>query len=296
MLEFRPKNWDERCLMKRITSLVVIAVLSAFSAAVSAVPAMAQAAQLPGDISLDEAGARNYQNELAHAASRDVAKPTPRLADGRVDFGGTGVWAAIWVLDWADKRWVDKSIDVPFTPWGLAKFKERRANLSKDDPEAYCLPPGVPRYAGTPYPFQFIQLPDRVVILYEGGGHTFRTIFMDGRKHTPADQLNPTWMGESIGYWEGNDTLVVDTIGFNGKTWLDYVGHPASEKLHVIEKYRRPDFNTLSFEATIDDSVAYIRRWTTGYRIYFRPGWELLEYVCVENNKDLIHLNTSEPK
>jgi hypothetical protein len=198
-------------------------------------------------------------------------------------------------LDWADKRWVDRAVDVPFTPWGLAKFNERRANLSKDDPESYCLPPGVPRYNGTPYPFQILQLPDRVVILYEQS-HMYRVIFMYGRKHTPEDQLNPTWLGESIGYWEGNDTLVVDTIGFNGRTWLDYVGHPTTEKLHVIERYRRPDFNTLSYEATIEDPIAYTKPWTTSLRIYFRPRWDLLEYVCLENNKDLIHLNTTEPK
>ena len=281
--------------MKRIFSLVVIAALSTAAVAVSATSAQAQTAQRAAGSAIDEAGAAKYQEELAHPASREPAKPTPRLADGKVDFGGKGVWAAIWVLDWADKRWVDKAVDVPFTPWGRAKFNERRASLSKDDPESYCLPPGVPRYTGTPFPFQILQLPDRVVILYEQS-HMYRTIFMDGRKHTPADQLNPTWLGESIGHWEGNDTLVVDTIGFNGRTWLDYVGHPTSEKLHVIERYRRPDFNTLSYEATIEDSVAYTKPWTTSLRIYFRPGWDLMEYVCLENNKDLIHLNTTEPK
>ena len=186
-------------------------------------------------------------------AAAAAAQPTPRLADGKVDFGGKGVWAPIWVLDWANPKYVDKAVEIPFTPAALAKFQERRANNSKDDPEGYCLPPGVPRYTGTPYPFQLIQLPDRVVILYEGASHMYRTVFMDGRKHTAEEKLNPTWLGESIGWWEGNDTLVVDSVGFNGRTWLDYVGHPATEKLHVIEKFRRPDFNTLSYEATIDD-------------------------------------------
>jgi hypothetical protein len=220
--------------------------------------------------------------------------PTLRLPDGKVDFGGKGVWAPIWVHDWADKQWVDKSIDVPFTPAGLALFQERRANESKDDPEGYCLPPGVPRYTGTPYPFQIIQLPDRIVILYEGASHMYRTVFMDGRKH--SSDLNPTWLGESIGWWEGNDTLVVDTIGFNGKTWLDYVGHPASEALHVVEKYRRPDSLTLVYEATIEDPKFYTKPWTTSFKVRFRPGWDLLEYVCLENNKDLVHLGTKEPK
>ena len=224
------------------------------------------------------------------------ARPTPHLSDGKVDFGGIGVWAPIWVLDWADAKWVDKKVDVPFTAWGLKAYKERRANESKDDPEGYCLPPGVPRYTGTPYPFQMIQLPDRMVILYEGASHMYRVVFMDGRKHTPSEKLNPTWLGESIGYWEGNDTLVVDSVGFNGRSWLDYVGHPSSKDLHVIEKFRRPDFNTLAYEATIEDKQAYTKPWTTSFKISYRPGWELLEYVCNENNRDLMHLGTSEPK
>jgi hypothetical protein len=183
---------------------------------------------------------------------------------------------------------------VPFTPEALKLYQERRANNSKDDPEGYCLPPGVPRYTGTPYPFQMIQLPDRMVILYEGASHMYRVIYMDGRKH--SEDPNPTWLGESIGHWEGNDTLVVDTIGFNGRTWLDYVGHPTSDKLHVIEKFRRPTFDTLEYEATIDDPEMYTHPWTTNFRVKFRPGWELQEYVCLENNKDLQHLGTSGPK
>jgi hypothetical protein len=226
----------------------------------------------------------------------DKAKPTPRLPDGKTDFGGKGVWAPIWVLDWADAKYTDKSQDVPFTPAGEKLFKERRGTESKDDPEGYCLPPGVPRYTGTPYPFQMIQLPDRVVILYEGASHMYRVVFTDGRKHTPEKDLNPTWMGESIGHWEGNDTLVVDTVGFNGRTWLDYVGHPASEKLHVVERYTRPDLLTLHYEATIEDPEYYSKPWTTAFYVKFRPGWEIQEYVCLENNKDLTHLGTTQPK
>lgn len=241
---------------------------------------------------------------VAWAASISICAPpataqanvqqAPRLPDGRIDLGGKGVWAPIWVLDWSDPKYVERAVDVPFTPWGLERFKERRANLSKDDPEGYCLPPGVPRYTGTPYPFQIIQLTDRVVILYEGASHMYRTIFMDGRKH--SKDPNPTWLGESVGWWEGNDTLVVDTIGFNGRTWLDYVGHPATDALHVVEKYRRPDYLTLVYEAMIEDAKAYTKPWTTSFKVRFQPGWDLQEYVCLENNKDLQHLGTTEPK
>jgi len=274
--------WDH-CDAHRVTSKLpeVKQLMTAFAIAVAMLTLSAASAQA-------QSGRR--------PDSKEPSKPTPRLPDGKVDFGGKGVWAPIWVLDWANPKWVDKAVEVPFQPSALATFNERRANLSKDDPEAFCLPPGVPRYTGTPYPFQMIQLPDRLVILYEGASHMYRTVFMDGRKHTPEEKMNPTWMGESIGSWEGNDTLVVDTVGFNGRTWLDYVGHPATEKLHVIEKYRRPDFNTLTYEATIDDPGAYTKPWTTSFKIPFRPGWDLLEYVCLENNKDLIHLGTTEPK
>jgi hypothetical protein len=222
------------------------------------------------------------------------AGPTPRLPNGKVDFGGNGVWAPIWVQDWADTKYVDKAVDIPFTQWGLQVFNERRATLSKDDPEGYCLPPGVPRYTGTPYPFKIIQLPDSVVILHEGASHMYRTVFMDGRKH--SEDPDPTWLGESIGSWEGNDTLVVDTIGFNGKTWLDYVGHPASEQLHVVERFRRPDSLTLDYSTTIEDPKAYTKPWTSSFKVKFKPGWDLLEYVCLENNKDLLHLGTTQPK
>jgi hypothetical protein len=228
--------------------------------------------------------------------SKATAKPAPRLPDGKVDLGGKGVWAPIWVHDWADTQYVEKAIDVPFTPAALKLFNERKATLSRDDPEGFCLPPGVPRYTGTPYPFQILQMPDRVVILYEGASHMYRQIFMDGRKHTAPDKLNPSWMGESIGHYDANDTLVVDTIGFNGRTWLDYVGHPASEDLHVIERFSRPDSLTLAYEATIEDKQMYTKPWTTKFYVKFRPNWDLLEYVCLENNKDLTHIGATTPK
>ena len=115
----------------------------------------------------------------APAQRQDCAPP--RLPDGKVDLGGKGVWAPIWVLDWADKKYVEEKIDVPYTPAGLELYKERQASQSKDDPEGYCLPAGVPRYTGTPYPFQLIQLPDRVVILYEGASHMYRVVLLNAK-------------------------------------------------------------------------------------------------------------------
>lgn len=239
------------------------------------------------------ARAQSVAAKPAPASDQPAVQPAPRLADGKVDLGGKGVWAPIWVLDWADKKYVEEKIDVPFTPAGLELYKERQATQSRDDPEGYCLPAGVPRYTGTPYPFQLIQLPDRVVILYEGASHMYRVVLLNA-KHS-ADP-NPTWLGESIGWYEGNDTLVVDTIGFNGRTWLDYVGHPASDQLHVVERFSRPNNMSLHYEATIEDPKNYTKPWTTRFNVKWKPGWEIQEYVCLENNKDLLHMGTKQPK
>ena len=214
-----------------------------------------------------------------------IGMNSPRLADGKVDFGGKGVWAPIWVQDWADTRYVDKAIDVPFTPAGLALFKERRANLSKDDPEGYCLPAGVPRIS--PFPYKLIQTPTELVFLDEGNIHSYREIYMDGRGH-PKDP-DSLWMGHSIGKWEG-DTLVIDSVGFNDKTWLTGQGVPHSDALHVIEKLTRPSLGTLQIEVTIDDPKAFTALYTYQRTHTLMPGADLLEYVCNEFNVDKDHL------
>ncbi len=160
-----------------------------------------------------------------------------------------------------------------------------KARQSKDDPEANCLPTGVPRIA--PYPWRIVQTPTHVFFLFEANIHSYRQIFMDGRKH-PVDP-DPTWYGHSIGHWEG-DTLVVDTIGFNDKFWFDFRGHPHTEKLHTVERYRRKDHDTLINEVTIDDPGAYARPFKVTFTALLRPGEELMEYICQENNQDVAHL------
>jgi len=219
--------------------------------------------------------------------------PTPRLADGYPDLGNEkGAWnprviANIAGLGTPSRSPVEKMVDVPFQPWAKTLYEQRRENLSKDDPEGHCLPPGVPRIMATPFPFQILQLPGRVVFVFEGGAHIWRVIYTDGRKH--SKDPNPSYMGESVGHWDG-DTLVVDAIGFNDRTWLDQDGHPHTESLHVIERYTRTDENTLHYEATIDDPKAYTKPWTTSYTIPWVAGMELYEYICQENNKDLPHM------
>ncbi len=124
------------------------------------------------------------------------------------------------------------------------------------------------------------------MILYEAI-RNFREIFTDGRP-LPADP-NPTWMGYSVGHWDG-DTLVVESSGFNDRTWIDTGGHPHSEALRVTERFLRRDFGHITLQTTIDDPKAYTKPWTVSYDLRLLPDTELLEYVCTENNKDMQHI------
>lgn len=166
----------------------------------------------------------------------------------------------------------------PLKPWGEAKFKA--ANPETNDPNLACLPTGVPRLMFVPLPMEIFQLPTRVVIVHEGID-PIRQIYLN-RQH-PKD-LDPTYGGDSIGKWEG-DTLVIDAIGFNDKTWLDAAGLPHSESMHVTERIHRMNHDTLVDDVTIDDPVAYTKPFTAQQVYKLRPGWEIQEYVCTENNK-----------
>jgi hypothetical protein len=181
--------------------------------------------------------------------------------------------------------------DVPFMPWSRAVYDYNSRNASKYDPEGYCLPPGGPRMMATPYPMEIIQQPEhkRILMIFEGATHIWREIYMDGRAHPQGDALNPTYLGHSVGRWEG-DTLVVDIVGFNENSWLDFYGHPHTDLLHVVERFSRPTKNVLHYEATIDDPGAYTRPWTVAWDIPWRGDGELQEYICQENNKYLQNL------
>ena len=180
---------------------------------------------------------------------------------------------------------------IPWMPWSAALYDYNSGNTSKYDPEGYCLPPGGPRFMATPYPMEIIQLSDqrRIVMIFEGGTHIWREIYMDGRSHPTGERLNPTFLGHSVGHWQG-DTLVVDVVGFNEHTWLDYFGHPHTDKLRVVERFSRPNKNTLHYEATVTDPGAYTRPFTIAWDIPWDPNGELMEYICQENNQYLNHL------
>jgi hypothetical protein len=191
----------------------------------------------------------------------------------------------------------------PMTPWAMAKFKANEPNGGPhpvplgqtNDPQFQCFPPGVPRIYSTRLgaPFEIIQIPGKVVMIFEYD-HFVREIFTDGRQH-PQD-LNPTWMGDSVGKWEGN-TLVADAVGFNDKTWLDGAGHPHSELLHLVERIRRPTRDAMIDDITIEDPKAYTKPWVAHEIFELKPGWDLEEYVCEDNLnfKDLQSI-TESPK
>jgi hypothetical protein len=159
--------------------------------------------------------------------------------------------------------------------------------LSQDDPEANCLPTGVPRIA--PYPWRIVQTPTHVFFLFEGNIHTYRQIFIDGRKFPKDEDIDPTWFGYSIGRIEGN-TLIVETKGYNDKFWFDFLGTPHTELMTTVERYTRTDYGNLTVETTITDPGAYSKPFTIRFQATLRPGEELMEYICQENNQDVSHL------
>jgi hypothetical protein len=176
----------------------------------------------------------------------------------------------------------------PMTPWAEEKFKANKPNVGPNsvsiaetnDPIVQCFPPGVPRiYLIRGEPVEIANIPGRVLMLFEYD-HFVRNIYTNGRQH-PKD-LNPSWMGDSIGRWEG-DTLVVDTVGFNDKTWLDNDGHPHTEDLHVVERLRRVNHDTLTIDTTIEDPKAYTKPWGGRATYELKPDWNLGEMVCADN-------------
>jgi hypothetical protein len=223
----------------------------------------------------------------------NLSAPAPKTPDGKPDL--SGIWEAHEDLSpygGYKAHFMDLALDLkpaeaPFQPWARALSLERQDNQHKDDPLNLCLPPGVPRI-NTIAPFKIVQTPQLVIVLYETTANSnFRQIFTDGRP-LPKDP-QPTWLGYSVGTWEGN-VLKVDTIGFNDRGWIDTgMGHPQTEALHVTERFRRTDFGHLEIGITIDDPKAYTKPWTATMKVDLLPDTELLETTC-ENSKGLEHL------
>ena len=203
--------------------------------------------------------------------------PAPRGQDGAHP-GAVPDISGVWLVEKFQPRLFPNG-GAPFTPW--AEMKLKATDPQTNDPNLACLPMGVPRFMiAAPYPMEILQMPTRVIIIHEGP-QMMRQIYMN-RQH-PKD-LDPTYSGDSVGKWEG-DTLVVDTIGLNDKTWVDSGGLPHSEAMHIIERIRRVDHNTLVDDFTIEDPKAFTKPITTEQLYKLKPGWEIQEFVCTENNK-----------
>ncbi len=193
--------------------------------------------------------------------------------------------SGVWFID-EYHRTILPNEDPPFQPWAkelLAKRDYDNTHHDPDiaiDPTEKCIPPGTPRIMFQPFPWEIVYSRDRILIIFEYQA-LLRQIFIDGRKH--PDDLEPTYMGHSIGKFEG-DTLVVDTVGFNDKTWLDPMGLPHSDAMHLTERIRRVDHDTLVDEYTIDDPKAYTQPWKASRTFRLKPDWQIKEYVCTENN------------
>ena len=223
-----------------------------------------------------------------HAQNSNLSKSAGAKSGGSVP-DISGIWMSTpprriggpkdSLLDPADKRKPDSATVVPFLPEAEAKYKS--ANEA-DSPSTRCLPPGIPGLMLAPiYPMAILQTPGQVVVIHEFM-NTVRWIYTNGQGH-PKD-LDPTWLGNSVGKWEG-DTFVVDTVGFNNKSWLDLHGMTHSEELHTVERFHRRGA-VLEYGITIEDPKTFSRPWTVHMDYDSKPDWKIGEYLCAENNKD----------
>jgi hypothetical protein len=237
--------------------------------------------------------------------------PPPRMANGKPDF--QGVWQRPYVPDMTrsgrgQKGYAEAPFknddtaearaalrqrgefgDLPYTPAGLQAWKSYDISTlnAADGPGDYtgnCFPFGMTRSINSPEPMQIMQNDKYLALLFEQNSW-FHVVPLDGREHPKGDALNPTWFGNSVGKWDG-DTLVIDTVGFNGYTRLDTNGHPHSDQLHVVQTFRRTDMGHIEHTITVDDPKFYVKPWKNE-RTFTLMNTEILEYSCEENNRSL---------
>ena len=198
-------------------------------------------------------------------------RPTPRTADGHPDL--SGVWWRPNVVDPGKPE---------FLPAAVAITKQRLESNNRESPQAHCLPSGPLRYGPL---WEFVQSKDFLVYISDDESPGFHQVYLDGRGH-PADP-NPAWYGHSIGRWDG-DTLVIDRVAFDDRVWLDLQSHPHSDKLHIVERYHRPDMGHMEIETTVDDPGVLAKPWTVK-SVADLAHEEIFEFICQENNRDLEH-------
>jgi hypothetical protein len=212
------------------------------------------------------------------------AEPTPRWPDGRVNLGSTAEKKGYWEIR-PGLGGMPRAADIPMQAWARALSEYRTSRVDMYPPLVRCKPTGGPGFFNAPG-FEIVDVPETksIYILNIAGPHSWRVIHMDGRQHPTGDSLRPTYLGHSIGHWEG-DTLVVDTVGFNEKQWVSGTV-PTTDKLHLVEKFSRPNLRTLSYEVTVEDPGALTGSWTGRWTIsqtgasQWIPGGEMFEYIC----------------
>ena len=241
---------------------------------------------------------------LASAPPRrnQPSKPAPRWPDGQPRLGPEpgerGYWgnpSATSLVQTGANVQVDRygllrnlaDIDkvAPFQRWARDLYELRQRSFLKSDPMFLsCMPPGGPRQFQLPYGVQFLEDRDRkrVYVLIGSGNHNWRIIYTDGRSLKPDDKDFPIYYGRALAQWEG-DTFVVDTKNFNEKFWFTTGGLPHTDQLHLIERFSRPDFNTLKYEVTVDDPGAYTKTWSSSWTLEWVAGEELPPYYCQDN-------------
>lgn len=235
--------------------------------------------------------------------SVNTAAEPPRLADGKPDFSG------IWTSDEIDprnpnvppnpfdattsRRMINLGVELqgglPYQPYVAALVKERTANRALDDPHIRCMPDNFLRSYGAPHLIKFVHTPSLLLMLNEWNA-AYRQVFTDARPL--PDDPNPTWQGYSSAKWDG-DTLVVDSIGFRDDTWIDWNGSIITAEAKVREEIRRPDFGHIEIKVTVDDPKAYTRPWTVIIKERLLVDVELIDEVCLENERSLDHMKAA---
>jgi hypothetical protein len=261
-------------------------------AATSAVAAVLIVASIPA--AAQGRGGRGGGNSAPNPAVE--RKPVPRAADGKPDLSGT--WQSGGVSINGEEGAPPLKPLPPIDNHPIRReplvYKPEFENMRKaknftalDDPTLYCLLPGVPRIATMPMPLEIVQTPKLVVILYEAF-RAWRRIPINDKLEHPND-LTPTWMGDSVGRWDG-DTFVVDVIGFNDRTWIGGTGTIHTEQMHVVERYTRNADNTITYEAMVEDAGALSKPYYTGAVLRAPIDVRVEEYECIENNPDPEHI------
>jgi hypothetical protein len=209
------------------------------------------------------------------------AGPAPRSASGKMLLGGAPGQKGLWTPLFSTANPILEFDQVPFQPWARALYVDRQHH--ELEPHARCKASGVARQFLTPYGVEILEVPElqQIYIFDEGGPHTFRIVYMDGRSH--PQNLEPSYYGHSIGWWEG-DTLVVESTGYNERFWLDRRGLPHTEKLRTLERFTRLSAVGMKYEVTVDDPDVYTRPWTGWFYMRFNPDLEPWEYVCQQAN------------